>query len=255
LNPLLKAERSRKREDLLRATEKDLDALVEATKRPKRRLKGKVAIALRSGKSLNRYKVGKHFVLEITDTSFSYRRDQEAIAAEAALDGVYVVRTSLPAAELPAQDVVRSYKSLSTVERAFRSYKTVDLHVRPIYHQLPERVRAHIFLCMLAYYVEWHMRKKLAPMIFDDDDPEAGQARRASIVAPAVVSPSAQRKADTLRTPDGLPVHSFQTLLQNLATIAKNRIQPKLPASPSFDMVTRPTILQQKALSLLAVSL
>ncbi|HVT58678.1 MAG TPA: IS1634 family transposase [Thermoanaerobaculia bacterium] len=255
LNPLLQAERARKREDLLQATEKDLDAIVEATKRPKRRLQGKVAIALRAGKVLNRFKVAKHFVLDITDTSFSYRRNQESIVKEAALDGIYVIRTSVPVAEFPAEDVVRSYKSLSTVERAFRSYKTVDLHVRPIFHTLPERVKAHVFLCMLAYYVEWHMRKKLAPMLFDDDDPEAARAQRSSIVAPAVPSPSAQSKAATLQTPDGLPVHSFQTLLQNLATIVKNRIQPKPESSSSFDMITRPTALQQKALSLLSVAL
>jgi len=255
LNPLLQVERSRKREDLLRATEKDLDAIVEATQRPKRRLQGKVAIALRAGKVLNRFKVAKHFVLDITDTSFSYRRHQEAIVKEAALDGIYVIRTSVPAAEFPAEEVVRSYKSLSTVERAFRSYKTVDLHVRPIFHQLSERVKAHVFLCMLAYYVEWHMRKKLAPMLFDDDDPEAARAQRSSIVAPAVPSPSARRKAATLQTPDGLPVHSFQTLLQNLATIVKNRVQPRPESSPSFDIITRPTVLQQKALSLLSVAL
>jgi transposase len=254
-NPLLQAERARKREDLLRATEKDLDAIVEATLRPKRRLQGQVAIALRAGKVLHRFKVAKHFVLDITDTSFSYRRNQEAIVQEAALDGVYVIRTSVSADAFPAEEVVRSYKSLSTVERAFRSYKTVDLHVRPIFHQLPERVKAHVFLCMLAYYVEWHMRQKLAPMLFDDDDPEAARAQRSSIVAPAVPSPSARRKAVTLQTPDGLPVHSFQTLLQNLATIVKNRIQPKPESSASFDMVTRPTVLQQKALSLLSVAL
>jgi transposase len=255
LNPLLAAERSRKRESLLQATEKDLDAIVEATRRPKNRLQGKVRIALRIGKILNHYKVGKHFLLEISDTAFSYRRNQERINAEASLDGVYVVRTSVPKDELSARDAVRSYKSLSAVERAFRSCKTVDLHVRPIYHQLPERVRAHVFLCMLAYYVEWHMRSKLAPMLFDDDDRETAETLRSSIVAPAKVSPSAQRKAATLRTPDDLPVHSFQTLLADLATLTKNRIQPKLPGSLPFEMLTRPTVLQQKCLSLLSVAL
>jgi hypothetical protein len=255
LNPLLAAERSRKRESLLQATEKDLDAIVEATRRSKNRLQGKVRIALRVGKILNHYKVGKHFLLEISDTAFSYRRNQERINAEASLDGVYVVRTSVPKDELSARDAVRSYKSLSAVERAFRSCKTVDLHVRPIFHQLPERVRAHVFLCMLAYYVEWHMRSKLAPMLFDDDDRETAAALRSSIVAPAKVSPSAQRKAATLRTPDDLPVHSFQTLLADLATLTKNRIQPRLPGSLPFEMLTRPTVLQQKGLSLLSVAL
>jgi len=254
-NPLLAAERSRKRESLLQATEKDLDAIVEATRRPKTRLKGNVRIALRVGKVLNHYKVGKHFLLEITDSTFAYRRDQEHIAKEASLDGIYVIRTNVPADQLSAEDAVRSYKSLSVVERAFRSYKTVDLHVRPIYHTLPERVRAHVFLCMLAYYVEWHLRRKLAPMLFDDDDPQAAQARRSSVVSPAVPSPSAERKAATLRTPDDLPVHSLRTLLNELATLARNSIQPKLPGSSPFEIITRPTVLQQKALTLLAVSL
>jgi transposase len=254
-NPLLQAERARKREDLLAATEQELAAIALATQRPKNRLQGKDRIALRVGRVLNRFKVGKHFLLTITETTFAFRRDQQRIDAEAALDGIYVIRTNVPAAELPAEDVVRSYKSLSAVERAFRSYKTVDLHVRPIYHQLPERVRAHVFLCMLAYYVEWHMRRKLAPLLFDDEDPEAGQGRRSSIVAPAQRSTSALRKVSTLRTTDGLAVHSFATLLKELSTLSKNRVQPKVPASPPFDSLTRPTPLQQKALTLLAVSL
>jgi transposase len=254
-NPLLQAERARKREDLLAATEQELAAIVLATQRPKNRLQGKDRIALRVGRVLNRFKVGKHFLLTITETTFAFRRDQQRIDAEAALDGIYVIRTNVPAAELPAEDVVRSYKSLSAVERAFRSYKTVDLHVRPIYHQLPERVRAHVFLCMLAYYVEWHMRRKLAPLLFDDEDPEASQERRSSIVAPAQRSASARRKASTLRTTEGFAVHSFATLLKELSTLSKNRVQPKVPASPPFDSLTRPSPLQQKALSLLAVSL
>jgi DDE family transposase len=255
LNPVLAAERVRKREALLRATERDLDNIVKATKRAKRPLQGDASIGLRVGKVLGRFKVGKHFVLEITDTTFSYRRNEDRITTEAALDGIYVVRTSVPETVLSAQDAVRSYKGLSAVERAFRSLKTVDLHVRPIYHRLPERVRAHVFLCMLAYYVEWHMRRKLAPMLFDDEDPQGAASSRASVVAPAMVSPSAKRKADTLRTPDNLPVHSFRTLLSDLATLTKNRIEPRLPASQPFEMISRPTVLQQKALSLLGVTL
>lgn len=254
-NPLLQVERARKREDLLAATEQELAAIALATQRPKNRLQGKDRIALRVGRVLDRFKVGKHFLLTITETTFAFQRDQQRIDAEAALDGIYVIRTNVPAAELSAEDVVRSYKSLSAVERAFRSYKTVDLHVRPIYHQLPERVRAHVFLCMLAYYVEWHMRRKLAPLLFDDEDPEAGQRRRSSIVAPAQRSASALRKASTLRTTEGFAVHSFATLLKELSTLSKNRVQPKVPASPPFDSLTRPTPLQQKAFSLLAVSL
>ena len=254
-NPLPAQERARKREDLLAATEKDLDVIVEATRRVKNRLQGKVRIALRVGKILNRYKVAKHFVLEISDSAFTYRRDAQRIAEEAALDGIYVSRTSVPARVLAAEDVVRSYKSLAVVERAFRSFKTVDLHVRPIFHQLSERVRAHVFLCMLAYYVEWHMRKRLAPLLFDDEDRQGALAARSSIVAPAQRSPSALRTATTLRTTDDLPVHSLRTLLRDLATIAKNRVQPKLATLAAFDSITRPTPLQQRALSLLAVTL
>ncbi len=254
-NPLLQQERARKREELLQATEHQLQPIVEATQRPKNRLQGKARIALRVGKVIHRFKVEKHFAIEITETSFCFERHQQSIAAEAALDGIYVIRTNVPASELSAEDAVRSYKRLSTVERAFRSCKTVDLHVRPIYHQLSERVRAHVFLCMLAYYVEWHMRQKLAAMLFEDDDPAAGELLRSSIVAPAERSPSAQRKARSLRTTDGLPVHSFATLLKDLATLTKNRVQPKTLSAPPFDSLTRPTALQQKALSLLAVAL
>ena len=254
-NPLLQQERARKREELLQATERELQPIVEATQRQKNQLRGKDKIALRVGKVIDRFKMGKHIVLEVTETSFSFRRDLDRIAAEAALDGIYVIRTNVPASELSAEDAVRSYKRLSVVERAFRSCKTVDLHIRPIYHQLPERVRAHVFLCMLAYYVEWHMRQKLAPMLFEDDDPEAGEALRSSIIAPAQRSPSAQRKAYSLRTADGLPTHSFATLLKDLATLTRNRVQPKILSSPPFDTLARPTQLQQKALSLLDVSL
>lgn len=254
-NPLLADERARKREALLEATEGELDKIVDATHRPKRRLRGKEKIGLRVGKVLDRFKVGKHFQLEITETGFTYRRKQEQIAQEAALDGIYVVRTSLPASVISAQETVRSYKRLSVVERAFRSAKTVDLHVRPIYHFLPERVRAHIFLCMLAYYLEWHLRQKLAPLLFDDEDKDQAEALRSSVVAPARPSPSARNKAHTLRTPEGLPVHSFQTLLQALATLTKSRIQPASAPEATFDKLSRPTPLQEKAFSLLGLRL
>jgi hypothetical protein len=253
-NPLLQQERARKREELLQETELELQQIVKATQRPKRRLQGKAQISLRVGKVVNRFKMEKHFLLEITETSFSFRRHEERIAAEVALDGIYVIRTNVPAPELSAEDAVRSYKRLSTVERAFRSCKTVDLHVRPIYHQLSERVRAHVLLCMLAYYVEWHMRQKLAPLLFEDEDPAAGEALRSSIVAPAERSLSAQRKASTLRTADGLPAHSFTTLLKELATLTKNRVQPKTRNSSCFDTLARPTKIQQKALSLLSIA-
>jgi hypothetical protein len=253
-NPLLEQERTRKREELLQATERELQPIVDATQRSKNRLQGKDQIALRLGKVINRFKMAKHFVIEVTETSFSFRRDLDRIAAEAALDGIYVIRTNVPASELAAEDAVRSYKRLSVVERAFRSCKTVDLHIRPIYHQLSERVRAHVFLCMLAYYVEWHMRQKLAPMLFEDDDPAAGEALRSSVVAPAQRSPNAQQKVHSRRTADGLPTHSFATLLKDLATLTRNHVQPKVLSSPPFDTLARPTQLQQKALSLLAVS-
>jgi transposase len=254
-NPLMADERARKREELLDATEAKLDEIVRATERPKRPLRGQDTIALRVGRVVNDYKVAKHFVLEITETSFTYRRDEEKIAAEAALDGIYVVRTSLPESAMSAEEVVGSYKGLSVVERAFRSTKTVDLHVRPIYHYLPERVRAHIFLCMLAYYLEWHLRRRLAPLLFDDDDRDEAEAQRTSVVAPAKVSASAQSKARTLRTPDGLPVHSFQTLLQALARLSKSRMRIRRADAEPIEKLSRATALQQKAFSLLGLRL
>ena len=254
-NPLLAEERARKRPDLLAATEKQLDKIVAATKRRQRPLRGKQYIGLRAGQVLNRYKMGKHFQLRIEDDSFHYQRKTATIEREQSLDGIYVIRTSVGKEVLSSQQVVASYKSLSGVERAFRSLKTVDLHVRPIHHRLPDRVRAHILLCMLAYYVEWHIRQRLAPMLFDDDDKPQAQAARDSIVAPAQRSASAKRKAFTKQTSEGIPVHSFQTLLGDLATIAKNRIQPADKNIPAFDMLTQPTAIQQRAFDLLGVTL
>ena len=184
-NPLLAEERARKRKALLQATEVELKKVVEATQRHKRRLKGKDQIGLRVGKVFNRFKVAKHFDITITEEGFSYERNIERISQEAALDGLYVIRTRVSQAVLSAEQTVGAYKGLAVVERAFRSYKTVDLKVRPIYHYLADRVRAHVFLCMLAYYVEWHMRQKLAPMLFDDEDKALVHKQRASIVAPA----------------------------------------------------------------------
>lgn len=194
-----------------------------------------------------------------TDEDFTYRRRHAAIAQDAALDGIYVIRTSVAQAQLDATQTVRIYKGLSKVERAFRSIKSVDLKVRPIYHHLADRVRAHVFLCLLAYYVEWHMRERLAPMLFDDEDPAGAEARRASAVAPAQVSTHAEHKAAAKRSDDDLPIHSFQTLLADLATIVKNRIrivfQGPHAETKTFDRLTRPTPLQQKALDLLGVRL
>ncbi len=254
-NPLLAAERTRKREELLQATSQELDKIVTATRRDKRPLKGAAQIGLRVGKVLNRFHMAKHFHLEITDNSFRYEQNTVHIAAEAALDGLYVIRTSVSDELFDSQETVRAYKSLSTVERAFRSYKTVNLKVRPICHRLEGRVRCHIFLCMLAYYVEWHMRSSLAAILFDDEDKALAEGLRDSVVAPAHRSLKAQSKAKKKRTEDNLPVHSFQTLLADLATIVKNRVQPNLPGeSLTFDKITCPTSLQQKAFDLLQVS-
>ena len=254
-NERLAQERAHKREALLQATEALLAPIVAATVREKRRLKGREKIALRVGKVIGKYKMAKHFALDITETAFTWRRNADAIAAEAALDGLYIVRTSVPAAELDAEQTVRAYKGLSVVERAFRSLKTVDLKVRPIYHYAASRVRAHVFLCMLAYYVEWHMRQRLKPLLFDDEEPEVAEAARASVVARAEASPSAQDKARSKRTASGESVHSLRTLLDNLATITKNRVVAPLAGAEPFELITRPTAQQRRAFKLLGVRL
>jgi len=252
-NPLLEAERARKREDLLRATERELEKVAAATRREQRALCGKDQIGLRVGKVLGRFKMAKHFEITITDTSFTYARKPAAIAAEAALDGIYVLRTSVPADVLGAEDTVRAYKDLAKVERAFRCLKTVDLHVRPIHHRLEERVRAHVFLCMLAYSVEWHLRRVWAPLLFAEDDSPGAAARRGSPVQPAIPSARAEAKARTKKTSTGETVHRFRGLLAHLATLTKNTIQPAGDL-PTFERLTVPTPLQQKAFDLLGVS-
>jgi hypothetical protein len=253
-NPLLASERARKRKELLEATERKLGAIAAATGRGKRPLRGRDKIALRVGKVLGIYKMGKHFRLHIEEDRFGFERDEQSIAQEAALDGIYVIRTTVEANRLPANDVVRSYKSLSTIERAFRSLKLTDLNVRPIHHRKADRVRAHVFLCILAYYVEWHMRRALAPILFDDDDRDAAERLRSSVVAPAQRSVRAMKKARTKRTEDDLPVHSFQTLLRDLATLVKNRVHPKNAGDAQFDVLTTPTPVQQRAFELLEIS-
>jgi len=254
-NPLLAAERARKRKELLEATERELEKIVVATKRKSRRLKGADKIALRVGKVRNKYKMGKHFELEITDHSFRYHRKVDQIEEEASLDGFYVIRTNVPAEELGPTETVTVYKGLSVVERAFRSMKTMDLKVRPIHHRLVTRVRSHVLLCMLAYYVEWHMRQALAPVLFDDHEREAAEEARTSIVAPAQRSKAAKRKASSKRCEDGSPVHSFQTLLADLATIVRNRVRPEGASESFFELTTTPTAVQRRALDLLGVSL
>ena len=249
-NPLLAEERKRKREELLTATEKQLEKIRAATQRKRRRLRGKKEIGLAVGKVLGRYKMGKHLQLTIEEDRFDWQRKPASIEREAALDGIYVIRTSVPASNLNSQQVVATYKSLATVERAFRSMKSVDLKVRPIHHHHPERVKAHVFLCMLAYYVEWHMRRALAPLLFDEEDHEAAQTQRSSIVAPAQRSLSAQQKALSQQTADGFPVHSFRTLLPDLATLTRNRVRM---GEQLFDMLATPTALQERAFELLQV--
>jgi transposase len=253
-NPLLAAERARKRNDLLAATERELDSIVSATRRKKQRLKGKDKIGMRVGKTLQRFKMSKHFEIQIMDSQLHYTRKADSIAGEAALDGIYVVRTSVPSALLDSEQTVAAYKGLSQAERAFRSMKTIDLKVRPIYHRSADRVRAHVLLCMLAYYVEWHMRQALAPMLFDDDDKAAALASRDSVVQPAQRSERARRKARTKHTDGGAPVHAFQTLLDDLATVARNTLLPKAQGATPFECLTTPTPLQHRAFDLLGVT-
>ena len=250
-NPLLADERARKRQELLAATEQELVKIQTATQRPKRPFRGQERIALRVGRVLGRYKMAKHFLCRFEEDQFRFERRPASIERESELDGVYVIRTNVAAAQAKTEDAVRYYKELSKVERAFRSLKSVDLKVRPIHHRLENRVRAHVFPCMLAYYVEWHMRHSLAPMLFDDAEPAAGDAWRTSVAAPAQRSPQAQHKARTKRTAEGAPVHSFHTLLEDLRTIALNTITM---GATSFAMTTTPTLLQQQALDLLQVS-
>jgi transposase len=253
-NPDLAAERARKREELLVATEKELAGIKTAVERKRNPLRGTAEIALAVGAVLNTYKMKKHFDLTITDDAFGFARKTAEIAGEAATDGLYVVRTSLPEATLGDADTVRSYKSLGRVERAFRCIKTVDLNVRPIYHWLEDRVRAHVLLCMLAYYLEWHMRQCLAPMLFDDADKEEAETLRSSVVAQAQRSKAAVKKQTTGMTPDGLPVHSFHTLLGDLATMARNTIITAITPLYPLAVVTRPTPVQQKAFDLLGLA-
>ena len=250
-NPDLARERARKREDLIAATERDLAKIAARVTRKIRPLRGAAEIGMAVGAVLDKHKMGKHFDATIADARLIYAQKSEQIAREAALDGLYAVRTSLPEDTLADAAAVKAYKSLSQVERAFRCLKTVDLHVRPIYHWLQDRVRAHVFLCMLAYYVEWHMRARLAPMLYDDDDKAAAEALRASPVAKAQRSPAALAKSATGRAADGAPVHSFQSLLADLSTLTRNTVATALAPDRPFTILARPTPIQQKAFDLL----
>jgi hypothetical protein len=245
-NPQLAALRTHKRQELLTATEKSLQAIKERVDAGK--LTSADAIGLRVGKVVNQYKVAKHFELAISDHAFTFERRQEAIATEAALDGVYIIRTSVEADRMDAAQCVRNYKSLASVERAFRSLKTIDLKIRPIHHRLADRVRAHILLCMLAYYVEWHMREAWAPLMFTDTDTQAKATR--DPVAPAKRCDAALAKVASHTLDDGTPVHSFSTLLAELSTIVRNtcRTPGAAPDAPSFAVLTTPNAKQRRAL-------
>lgn len=255
-NPLLAAERARKRQELLAATEADLARIQARVQRARQPLRGAAEIGKSLGAVLGQRKMAKHFTTTITDDSFSFVRNHTAIAAETALDGIYVLRTNLPSARSDAAATVHAYKSLAGVERAFRSMKTVDLDLRPVFHWTAPRVRAHVLLCMLAYYLEWHMRRSLAPILFDEHDPVARDAQRTSPVAKAKPSPAARHKAASKHTDpihgETLPVHSFRTLLADLATLTRNRVQ--LAADRTETLLAAPTKLQRTALHMLGVT-
>jgi transposase len=243
-NPLVAAERARKRSELLEATERGLAEIAGRVVRGT--LHGADQIGLAVGPALKRYKVKKHFEVTITDTSFTYKRKTEQIQAEAALDGIYVLRTNVGEDELSTDEVVRSYKGLEQVERAFRTFKGPELEIRPIHHRLEDRVRAHVFLCTLAYYLTWHLRHAWAPLLFADEHPPI----QPDPVAKATRSPGAQRKAHTKRTSTGEPCHSYKSLLAELATLTRNTI--RLPGTTAtFNKLTQPTPIHARALDLI----
>jgi Transposase DDE domain len=252
-NPLLADERARKRDELLDATEQDLLRVQARVRRAKRPLRGKDKIALAVGAVINHYKVAKHFTVTITDDDLTFERKIEQIDAETLLDGIYVLRTDLKPDTLDATSTVKAYKQLATVERAFRSLKTVDIEVRPIHHRRANRVRAHVMLCMLAYYLEWHLRRALEPILFEDHDKTAAEAARTSIVAKAERSQAADRKAATKRTDDGLPVHSFRSLLADLATVTRNIMAMAQAPQTTFVLYPKLTPAQARAFQLLGV--
>ena len=252
-NPLLAPDRARTREELLQVTERKLAKVQARTERERRPLRGEDAIGVEVGKVLGASKVAKHLRYRITDDSLTFERDSAAIEGEAALDGIYVIRTSVSAETLGAEEVVRAYKDLAEVEQAFRVMKGFALEVGPIRHRLEERVRAHVFLCMLAYYVRSHMEKALAPLLLTDHDPQGAEGRRVSVVAPAQRSRAGERKVRRRRTDDGDPARSFDTLMKDLMTLTKNETRVQ-GTEATFDRYPCPTPLQQKALELLGVS-
>jgi len=252
-NPLVAQERQRKRHALLAATEDDLAAIVREVARRTKTPLSQAEIGKKVGQVLRHYHMAKHFTVQIAENRLSYARRPEAIQREAALDGIYVIRTSEPAERLSAEDTVRGYKNLAVVERLFRTLKSIDILVRPIHHHQEKRVRAHIFLCVLAYYVEWHMRQALAPLLFDDEDLEQHRQTR-DPVAPAQPSPAAHQKKARRLTADGLPIPSFHTLLAALGTRCRNRCRVTSGLEGlTFCQLTEPTPLQQQAFQLLGL--
>lgn len=251
-NPLLEEERGRKRDELLAATEKKLAAIQQATRRKVRPLRSPHLISYKVGRALGPSKVAKYFRWRLGAEGLEYERHEAAIQRDRELDGIYVIRTSLPKERATAEEAVLSYKRLAEAERAFRTLKGLELQLRPVRHRKEQRVRAHVLLCLLAYYVEWHWRRALAPLLFEDE--QRGE-RRGSVVAPAERSEAAKRKAARRQTEEGLPVQSYRDWLRDLATIAQNQVEPKDPQVPAFEMTTRPTAGQQRALELLGVKL
>jgi hypothetical protein len=253
-NPDLARDRARKREDLLAATERDLSRITGQVRRRHAPLRGQVEIGLAVGAVINSHKMAKHFALSITDDSFTYSRKLDSITREARLDGLYVIRTSVPAETMSAEDTVRAYKDLARVEQAFRAMKSIDLQIRPVHHWIEPRVRAHVFLCMLGYYVEWHLREAWKPILFHDHDRAAAQQARISPAAPAEISDAAKRKRGTRRSDDGVAVSSFRGLIDHLATMTLNLVASAQAPNTTIVLTAKPTSLQNKALELLDIA-
>lgn len=253
-NPLLAEERARKRADLLAATERDLGRIQQAVARQRAPLRGAAEIGIAVGAVLDKHKMAKHFEVRIGEASLTFRRNADSIAREAALDGIYVVRTSVPAAALAPAETVQAYKDLDRVERAFRNLKSGNLAIRPVRHWTPGRVQAHVFLCMLAYHVEWHLRQALAPLLFHDTEIAAARAERASPVCKTEPSPSAQAKKATRRNRNGQPVMAFADLMDHLGTLTRNVLAAPFQDSPPLILYARPTPLQEAAFERLGIN-
>src|ERR1700759_3028638 len=252
-NPLLADERARKREDLLAATERDLSRISLAVQRKRGPLRGTAEIGIAVGAVLDKHKVAKHFEVTISDASFAFRRNPGSIAREARLDGIYVVRTSVPAEAMAAAETVQAYKDLARVERAFRCLKTVDLEIRTVRHWMADRVRAHVFLCMLAYHVEWHLRHALAPLLFHDTEIAAARAARRSPVRKTEPPPSAKTKKATRRNDDGQPVMAFADLMDHLGTLARTPLSAPLQDNCPIVLYSTPTRLQEATFERLGI--